>query len=201
MTGLSPLARGTQLLTASRHTSNRFIPAGAGNTAGQFQFYAARAVYPRWRGEHGYRSDAVCRTFGLSPLARGTLLAVEITPQNFRFIPAGAGNTCSGAIFIRRRAVYPRWRGEHTVHAVIRRVFVGLSPLARGTPGGVPYSDRAVRFIPAGAGNTATTALQPQLVTVYPRWRGEHPVAPVVINAEGGLSPLTRGTPPDERPE
>ncbi len=52
--------------------SERFIPAGAGNTVPQQSGHCPRTVYPRWRGEH-YKvlaGSGVMR--GLSPLARGT---------------------------------------------------------------------------------------------------------------------------------
>ena len=70
----------------------------------------------------------------------------------------------------------------------------GLSPLARGTLGGLPCSQLQQRFIPAGAGNSqaatrrvcAIRGLSPlargtrdrseipdPIQTVYPRWRGE----------------------------
>ncbi len=51
------------------------------------------SVYPRWRGEHHYQSDQICRYNGLSPLARGTLMADKGISLPNRFIPAGAGNT------------------------------------------------------------------------------------------------------------
>ena len=50
----------------------------------------------------------------------------------------------------------------------------GLSPLARGTLLRVSKYGRACRFIPAGAGNTATEIQIKISITVYPRWRGEH---------------------------
>ena len=52
---------------------------------------------------------------------------------------------------------------------------VGLSPLARGTPQQMLEKLGLRRFIPAGAGNTATEAYRRVYKAVYPRWRGEHP--------------------------
>ncbi|EFB4486385.1 TPA: hypothetical protein JZF56_001007 [Escherichia coli] len=73
-------------------------------------------------------------SFGLSPLARGTLAAktseLEIWPvyprwrgehydiftrpgKTTRFIPAGAGNTQRRWSDLLALPVYPRWRGEH----------------------------------------------------------------------------------------
>ena len=50
------------------------------------------------------------------------------------------------------------------------------------------------RFIPAGAGNTVCPSGSVIVLTVYPRWRGEH-LLPVATPARcGGLSPLARGT-------
>ena len=50
--GLSPLARGTHVFQNDLPVTERFIPAGAGNTQPFTSAMAATAVYPRWRGEH-----------------------------------------------------------------------------------------------------------------------------------------------------
>ncbi len=49
--GLSPLARGTQLPDGHSQTISRFIPAGAGNSLNLMMAVTAWTVYPRWRGE------------------------------------------------------------------------------------------------------------------------------------------------------
>ena len=194
MSGLSPLARGTLSLRSGRRLRNRFIPAGAGNTVFRTSRGLLGPVYPRWRGEHllwRWRTEYRC---GLSPLARGTLILVAHADPVPRFIPAGAGNTIRTLPMILLKAVYPRWRGEHTIVRFNNNDRSGLSPLARGTlPAGAAY--RALcRFIPAGAGNTVNGCQCFSCVTVYPRWRGEHaPVVPKEMTA-GGLSPLARGT-------
>ena len=71
---------------------------------------------------------------------------------------------------------------------------IGSSPLARGTQ---PFPDmryQPVRFIPARAGNTASSTASAARATVHPRSRGEHgdPQARRVDVA--GSSPLARGT-------
>ena len=50
------------------------------------------------------------------------------------------------------------------------------------------------RFIPAGAGNTHTAERAAGVVTVYPRWRGEHANPRSNAQMFDGLSPLARGT-------
>ncbi|EFW76975.1 hypothetical protein ECoL_00062 [Escherichia coli EC4100B] len=50
--GLSPLARGTPPRTHEQTITDRFIPAGAGNTGESLRRGSCGAVYPRWRGEH-----------------------------------------------------------------------------------------------------------------------------------------------------
>ncbi len=70
--GLSPLARGTRAVRRQHHDSDRFIPAGAGNTGELARRYANPPVYPRWRGEHQFFEFVFFQKFGLSPLARGT---------------------------------------------------------------------------------------------------------------------------------
>ncbi len=70
--GLSPLARGTHHYFGKSVIKNRFIPAGAGNTAPLKICTKAIAVYPRWRGEHYFCNAQRYSRIGLSPLARGT---------------------------------------------------------------------------------------------------------------------------------
>ncbi len=91
------------------------------------------AVYPRWRGEHGFPFTDEIECDGLSPLARGTLITFILCKKYWRFIPAGAGNTLKTVMGERYRAVYPRWRGEHLRLDSEQAIRVGLSPLARGT--------------------------------------------------------------------
>ncbi len=71
--------------------------------------------------------------------------------------------------------VYPRWRGDKPVFANLWTI--------------------AIRFIPAGAGNTGSATAAPMTTSVYPRWRGEHEMLVSVNAANTGLSPLARGTP------
>ena len=172
--GLSPLARGPRNSLRIRQQKYRFIPAGAGNTALLCRSRSVPTVYPRWRGEHGNRSLNSTPASGLSPLARGTLEPVFLSARNFRFIPAGAGNTVRIGFENLYAPVYPRWRGEHTPLPMKVLRIGGLSPLARGTRLCQQYSALGTRFIPAGAGNTRVFLRRWLTLAVYPRWRGEH---------------------------
>ena len=151
-------------------------------------------VYPRWRGEHfATRSKPPIRV-GLSPLARGTLGQRPGWHPIFRFIPAGAGNTCRLTADAFALTVYPRWRGEHRFLVAATRLKAGLSPLARGTRRLFNFKRLKPRFIPAGAGNTLVEIDAKYEKPVYPRWRGEHMTTRTRCAARGGLSPLARGT-------
>ena len=152
--GLSPLARGTLVRLMQGILSERFIPAGAGNTLVFVLITRFSTVYPRWRGEHFKLPTGQEIHIGLSPLARGTRALRCIICQTIRFIPAGAGNT--------------RYYSPAPV------VGIGLSPLARGTPTFSRPKQFRKRFIPAGAGNTAFSSTTSVSTPVYPRWRGEH---------------------------
>ena len=91
--GLSPLARGALREEDLQHPQERVIPAGAGNTEVVPFLMTINAVYPRWRGEHLCTINGFNKTAGLSPLARGTHVAIIEPGLQPRFIPAGAGNT------------------------------------------------------------------------------------------------------------
>ncbi len=118
-----------------------------------------------------------------------------VETQNFRFIPAGAGNTISVMLKDIAGSVYPRWRGEHWQNKHRGTRGAGLSPLARGTRTKYPSLNPRRRFIPAGAGNTIETFHAIKQAAVYPRWRGEHLLIKWRARCVYGLSPLARGTP------
>ena len=171
--GLSPLARGTRL-NGNRHgLSWRFIPAGAGNSPASLEYPLYIPVYPRWRGELAVDFAGVVSAGGLSPLARGTLHKNQREELCSRFIPAGAGNSGTGPALTGGGSVYPRWRGELRSGEQHNNSVPGLSPLARGTRCAHRRQQFPVRFIPAGAGNSNTTANKHDVIRVYPRWRGE----------------------------
>ena len=110
--GLSPLARGTLIMTHGRPDKVRFIPAGAGNSPVASFPVVSSSVYPRWRGELFPRDCDRHRPIGLSPLARGTLYKRGEFMETVRFIPAGAGNSFIPSLNALMKSVYPRWRGE-----------------------------------------------------------------------------------------
>ncbi len=152
--GSSPLARGTHQRRRRQHRHHRFIPAGAGNTAMASSAAARVPVHPRWRGEHLEPASEPGASLGSSPLARGTPLGGDGTRIARRFIPAGAGNTPPAPGPTGAGSVHPRWRGEHLRSRIVAWLESGSSPLARGTPLVHLGEHVAVRFIPAGAGNT-----------------------------------------------
>ncbi len=78
--------------------------------------------------------------------------------------------------FLITGSVYPRWRGEHRILSLLMALNIGLSPLARGTHQLTLLLSGQNRFIPAGAGNTTKGDTSGGKKSVYPRWRGEHPI-------------------------
>ena len=93
----------------------------------------------------------------------------------------GAGSSTAGA-------------GELQVISIIASSAPGLSPLTRGTHMNVGSDRVFTRFIPAGAGNTVLDHFKFTIDSVYPRWRGEHPLIYTIFSVMHGLSPLARGT-------
>ena len=75
-------------------------------------------------------------------------------------------------------------------------LYGGLSPLARGTPPVCQLLLFPIRFIPADAGNSSVISSIAELNAVYPRWRGELFPGLIIWDSNAGLSPLARGTQP-----
>ena len=135
---------------------------------------AQKSVYPRWRW--------------------GTHRLMPHQALQYRFIPAGAGNSNSYTDKSSKQTVYPRWRGKLPLRLMNDNKNGGLSPLARGTHILIGIHELRPRFIPAGAGNSATRWQSSYPTTVYPRWRGELFFQLQHCCCIDGLSPLARGT-------
>ena len=84
--------------------------------------------------------------------------------------------------------------GEHKGLLEPIAVIAGSSPRGRGTLLSVLPRSSRLRFIPAWAGNTATSSIFPNPSSVHPRVGGEHvrlPLLPILVS---GSSPRGRGT-------
>ena len=193
-TGSSPLARGTPLPLRRRRFRPRLIPARAGNTAPPSRARSLPSAHPRSRGEHQVPSADYSLGDGSSPLARGTLANETENIRDRRLIPARAGNTPVGTAQPNLDKAHPRSRGEHDCTAYRVGFVTGSSPLARGTPWQSSSSRSASRLIPARAGNTHSRSRASRGHAAHPRSRGEHGVPGRSTRAEGGSSPLARGT-------
>ena len=192
--GSSPRTRGTGV--GDRHTAElrRFIPAHAGNRGRSACAWAMASVHPRARGEQSMRRAHASACAGSSPRTRGTDAHLAVHPSPNRFIPAHAGNSRPGAPTPPPAPVHPRARGEQVLTTFGRDSGYGSSPRTRGTERMGRSRIARLRFIPAHAGNRASTATWPPIRTVHPRARGEQASKAIAISAASGSSPRTRGT-------
>ena len=94
--GLSPLARGKRRRAADHQGRQGPIPAGAGETSNSSHPVTVPRAYPRWRGGNTEGTSKPQKCKGLSPLARGKLVALWVGQRRIGPIPAGAGETCRG---------------------------------------------------------------------------------------------------------
>ena len=111
-----------------------------------------------------------------------------------RFIPACAGNACSGRFPRFPPAVHPRMRGERRKINRHSGVAAGSSPHARGTRVGERVGNRNPRFIPACAGNARRVSAAFRPTSVHPRMRGERNPKDIGVMLQDGSSPHARGT-------
>ena len=84
--------------------------------------------------------------------------------------------------------------GEHRQQALADEQQFGSSPRVRGTPSPRFLLRLVLRFIPACAGNTATTQSGRGRYSVHPRVCGEHHNLGLGFQLEIGSSPRVRGT-------
>ena len=197
--GSSPRARGTPAHQAPQVHRRRFIPAGAGNTQLLPSPNKLKSVHPRGRGEHFEDAVNAYKSSGSSPRARGTRRTARRRLRGWRFIPAGAGNTCAPSSAVLPTTVHPRGRGEHGDRGYRPGPGPGSSPRARGTHKETNSFTQKERFIPAGAGNTSPPPGVHGPGTVHPRGRGEHVLLSSAMSFSDGSSPRARGTQKEAR--
>ena len=152
--GSSPRMRGTLKYLFSISSYFRIIPAHAGNTVPATPRRMASTDHPRACGEHWRIPGGWHPWRGSSPRMRGTLVPGLEVVDEYRIIPAHAGNTRPQALLSQAIADHPRACGEHFHNGKQNFPFRGSSPRMRGTPG-LTYPEQSQhRIIPAHAGNT-----------------------------------------------
>ena len=153
-----------------------------------------RAVHPRVCGEQLTGVALSVFEAGSSPRVRGTGCSPCSQKVRSRFIPACAGNSPDWPITGIVPAVHPRVCGEQEPPAVLVPGRVGSSPRVRGTVTIDCQCSRAMRFIPACAGNRRSFCGKWALVAVHPRVCGEQCSARRSSSLAAGSSPRVRGT-------
>ena len=192
--GLSPRARGSRYPPFWRLSRTGSIPAGAGKPTMRLTWRLIPGVYPRGRGEALPKPKRQSGPSGLSPRARGSLPRAPKARRPDGSIPAGAGKPGLRRPGPRAVAVYPRGRGEAPSDFRNLRSRAGLSPRARGSPGGSAAGHRDSGSIPAGAGKPPGVMPPRPMIWVYPRGRGEAQVSVSRAICARGLSPRARGS-------
>ena len=117
-----------------------------------------------------------------------------------RFIPACAGNARQLCRRHPGSSVHPRVCGERAELSSSYQHEPGSSPRVRGTLSALRSNACRRRFIPACAGNAATTALTIASVPVHPRVCGERTSCEPCVASSIGSSPRVRGTRSDRSP-
>jgi len=186
--------RGTAVRGIVPPKIERFIPACAGNGGPAASATAMAAVHPRVCGERLGKALRKLPWDGSSPRVRGTGCWASARTRSSRFIPACAGNGLWACPRMRLAPVHPRVCGERRPAMCCGGPQRGSSPRVRGTGtlGLLPHAQP--RFIPACAGNGASTRPRGPATAVHPRVCGERANALSNEAATPGSSPRVRGT-------
>ncbi len=151
-------------------------------------------VHPRGCGEQTSDGASVTMTAGSSPRVRGTDWKRRCAIRRQRFIPAGAGNRQFFSEMPYQSPVHPRGCGEQKTQRNSPAAARGSSPRVRGTGLLHDLLAVAVRFIPAGAGNSNHGCSMSILPPVHPRGCGEQVTLTTAGGTSNGSSPRVRGT-------
>ena len=172
----------------------RFIPAGAGNTILDDIDAMPSSVHPCGRREHTSIASRPSLSSGSSLRAQGTHRHWKKALDHIRFIPAGAGNTVCRLLSDSPIAVHPCGRREHVLNSAQKTHNAGSSLRAQGTRWFLCLHSGQIRFIPAGAGNTAQAVVLGLALSVHPCGRREHREWVFTVIFSTGSSLRAQGT-------
>ena len=191
--GLSPRVRGNPGWCAGRNGLRGSIPACAGEPFRDRASEPLPEVYPRVCGGTRFIGPRVDLHKGLSPRVRGNPSSSSPIHPTGRSIPACAGEPAAGARGRPCRAVYPRVCGGTSCAGGGSARPAGLSPRVRGNHSVCLDCARALRSIPACAGEPRWQQGRHTPVTVYPRVCGGTFSRTSNPFMTPGLSPRVRG--------
>ena len=193
--GLSPLARGNQLMGVRIHHGTGPIPARTGQPRYVIQSRFTGWAYPRSHGATIGNFNGLPSEMGLSPLARGNRAPGGKPCKGEGPIPARTGQPLQGHAGGALRRAYPRSHGATPVVSSAILSAKGLSPLARGNRrSGTPQS-ASLGPIPARTGQPPGAGEDGGVCGAYPRSHGATAAPELPQELKQGLSPLARGNP------
>ena len=193
--GSSPRVRGKPFALQVEMAYRRIIPASAGQTRTAMTRARAHADHPRECGANLTRSHNSENWSGSSPRVRGKPRRCPQACARRRIIPASAGQTWWQAWRWTATPDHPR---ECGANAPVRQVNAGgrgSSPRVRGKRGFSRFPRRAVRIIPASAGQTSSPRWVSMIRSDHPRECGANTVRSTAASRSCGSSPRVRGKP------
>ena len=191
--GSSPLTRGKRDVVDSNSEPLGLIPAHAGKTTHYQVDNAQTRAHPRSRGENQFIDSCLKHSLGSSPLTRGKRKLIPALSKPGGLIPAHAGKTEMSSNHPQPCRAHPRSRGENCARLDRTEASGGSSPLTRGKPAIVGWSEVVEGLIPAHAGKTKRSTTLTRACAAHPRSRGENRRRTEAWRSTVGSSPLTRG--------
>ena len=191
--GTSPRMRGKRCCGSTSQRLIGNIPAYAGKTGGMRKNAGGEKEHPRVCGENEWSTASPITQTGTSPRMRGKRCRLRIITSGTRNIPAYAGKT-----FMRWETVvaieeHPRVCGENNHGWIIRQRQLGTSPRMRGKLDARGYGVPSRRNIPAYAGKTPDTHLNPVSTLEHPRVCGENVRGRIMARAAAWNIPAYAG--------
>ena len=167
--GSSPRMRGKPSTRGLQGTRRRIIPAHAGQTTSGLPGSVTSSDHPRACGANVSSDGMLSRCTGSSPRMRGKLVSRHAVDADVRIIPAHAGQTEQKALPHIFATDHPRACGANSPTSPSTGRHNGSSPRMRGkqVPHDMPC--RALRIIPAHAGQTRRVERAAFLITDHPR--------------------------------
>ena len=192
--GSSPRVRGSRELSVCCPSRVRFIPARAGEPLVPRPAHQRAQVHPRACGGALIPRRRLGSSCGSSPRVRGSPRSAPSRRIAPGFIPARAGEPSATRPERRRTTVHPRACGGARRARTTGDTLTGSSPRVRGSPAAVGARPLRLGFIPARAGEPATTPRCARTSLVHPRACGGAGMSSIRTVTFPGSSPRVRGS-------